>query len=99
MENIGTLPSGVRELFRANGVDPEGFLFAVTGDMNAEGDFASAWLAFDQKGIYVATGAEELIPVGKTAKKKAHALTTRWRLDSLVTYPMEDFDSLIGVAN
>ena len=94
MENIGTLPSGVRELFRANGVDPEGFLFAVTGDMNAEGDFASAWLAFDQKGLYVATGAEELIPVGKKEKKRAHALTTRWRLDSLVTYPMEDFDSL-----
>ncbi|MBR6772916.1 MAG: ATP-binding cassette domain-containing protein [Clostridia bacterium] len=104
MENIGTLPSGVKELFRANGVDPTGFLFAVTGDMDPEGNFASSWLAFDAKGLYVAFGAEELIPVSKDKKseeeskeypaKGAKALTTRWRLDGIVTYPIDEFEKI-----
>ncbi len=102
MEKIGTLAPGILELFRSNGVDPDGFLFTVTGDMDARGNFADAWLAIDSKGLYVATGLEELIPVGKVKKadgedrpnKGAKALTARWRLDSLVTYPIDEFESL-----
>ena len=98
MKEIGTLPAGVLELFRAQGVNTDGFLYAVTGDMDSDGNFADAWLAFDEKGIYVATGAEELIAVREKADRRERgrkkALTPRWRLDSLVTWSADGFDKL-----
>ncbi len=98
MKEIGTLPAGVLELFRAQGVNTDGFLYAVTGDMDSEGNFADAWLAFDEKGIYVAAGAEELVGVREKTDRKERsrkkALTPRWRLDSLVTWPADEFDKL-----
>ena len=85
----GCLPQPVLELFAKNGVATDGFLYAVTGDMDNDGAYTVCWIAFDKQGLYIATGAEKVIRT-----KKKHRLETQYRLDTLRTIPFGELDRL-----
>lgn len=85
----GALPPEVLALMQAQGIDTSGFLYAVTGDMNDEGEYMSAWIAFDKKGLYIATGEERIVPV-----KGSRRLKVEYRLNTLQTHPRDSIGNL-----
>ncbi|MDR1927312.1 MAG: hypothetical protein LBQ33_01565, partial [Oscillospiraceae bacterium] len=86
----GRFPHEVDTLLQAQGLATEGFLFCAAGDMDQEGNYCQAWLSFDRKGLYLATG-EEHIERKKFAKKP---FSRSYTLRELRCFPLEEFDSL-----
>jgi len=99
----GSLPQEVLGLLESQGLATQGFLLCVTGDMDNEGNYCAAWLAFDRQGLYLAFG-EEKLQKGEKGKlgrlgrllqpTKQKMPKETYRLDSLVTIPMEDIEKL-----
>lgn len=86
-QQSGKLPSEVLKLMETNGIQTDGFLYAVTGDMDADGAYTSCWMAFDRMGLYLAFGEEQLV-------KGKRRLDVRYRLDALKTIPAAEIDRL-----
>ncbi|MCL2195866.1 MAG: ABC transporter ATP-binding protein/permease [Oscillospiraceae bacterium] len=86
----GKFPPGVIELLRAQQLHCDGFICCAHGDMNNDGLYCNAWLAFDEQGLYLAFGQEQEVP-GKRRKKH---LELAYTLDKLETYPAADITSL-----
>jgi len=83
------LPEEVLQLMRNQGLSTEELILGVTGDMDNDGNYCSAWMSFDKKGLYIAFG-EEIIK-NKKKKKKPEFL---YRLDMLETIPTHDIETL-----
>ena len=62
-QHSGELPNEVKKLMEQQGVGTDGFLYAVTGDMDNDGGYTTCWLAFDREGLYIACGSEEVVKV------------------------------------
>ncbi|MDR1464600.1 MAG: ATP-binding cassette domain-containing protein [Oscillospiraceae bacterium] len=82
----GSLPGEVLALLEAQGLTTVDFLLGITGDMDGEGCFRSAWLAFDAKGLYLAFGTEALRRKKQRGKSRTAAVYT---LEELQTIPLE----------
>ena len=83
------LPEEVLQLMQKQGLSTEELILGVTGDMDNDGNYCSAWMSFDKKGLYIAFG-EEIIK-NKKKKKKPEFF---YRLDRLETIPACDIESL-----
>lgn len=88
-QHSGELPNEVKKLMEQQGVGTDGFLYAVTGDMDNDGGYTTCWLAFDREGLYIACGSEEVVKV-----KGKRRLSVRYHLDELRTIPAADIDKL-----
>ncbi len=82
-------PSLCAKLHEA-GLDTRNLKYNVSGDMDSEQCFRDAWLFFDEKGLYIATGEEKLEKV----KKNHTPVEPSYTLDSVRSIPLEDVDSL-----
>jgi len=90
----GRLPQEVLTLLEGQGLDTKDFVLGVAGDMDNDGNYCAAWLAFDEKGLYIAFGDEETKRKrqwNKLGKKKPE---TTYKLDKLHTIPLEDIEKL-----
>jgi len=90
----GRLPQEVLALLEKQGLATGDFVLGVTGDMDNDGNYRAAWLAFDEKGLYIAFGEEKTEikhKFGKLGKKKPE---TTYTLDLLQTIPLEDIEKL-----
>ncbi|MDR1630163.1 MAG: ABC transporter ATP-binding protein/permease [Oscillospiraceae bacterium] len=85
----GRLPKEVLALLEQEGLRTDTLLAAVTGDMDNTGEFCARWAAFDEQGLYFATGSETVV-----SKKGSKKLKTDYRLHSLETVPIGDYDEL-----
>ena len=88
------LPQEVLTLLEGQGLNTKDFVLGVTGDMDNDGNYCAAWLAFDEKGLYVAFGVEETTftrKFGKIGKKKPKVT---YKLSSLQTIPLEDIEKI-----
>lgn len=83
-------PKEVIELLRKEGLSADEFEFCVVGDMDSEGLFCTAWIALDSKGLYIATGTQEV----KKSRIKKKKLQTDYTLNALQCIPKEDFEKL-----
>lgn len=88
----GRLPPEVLTLLEGQGLDTKEFLLGISGDMDNEGNYCAAWLAFDTRGLYIAFGTEETEHKRKLTKKKPPKTT--YTLTSLQTIPLEDIEDL-----
>ena len=86
----GKFPPGVIDLLQAQQLNCDSFIRCAQGDMNNEGLYCNAWLAFDEQGLYLAFGQEETVP-GKRKKKNLEA---KYTLDKLETIPTRDITKL-----
>lgn len=82
-------PREVLCLLEKEGLRTEHFLFGTEGDMDNEGRFCSSWLAFDEKGLYVAFGSAQ---IGR--KKGNKRLETAYSLTSLQSIPFTEIEEL-----
>ena len=89
----GRLPQEVLTLLEGQGLATKDFVLGVTGDMDNEGNYRAAWLAFDGKGLYIAFGEERTESRRKHPWEKKKPETT-YRLDRLQTIPLEDIEKL-----
>ena len=90
----GRLPQEVLTLLEGQGLATGDFILGVTGDMDNGGNYRTAWLAFDEKGLYIAFGEEKTEikqKFGKIGKKKPE---TTYTLDCLQTIPLGDIEKL-----
>ncbi|MCL1951296.1 MAG: ABC transporter transmembrane domain-containing protein [Oscillospiraceae bacterium] len=90
----GRLPEEVLTLLEGQGLATGELLLGLTGDMDNEGNYCTAWLAFDEKGLYIAFGEEKTElkrKFGKLGKKKPE---TTYTLGSLQTIPLGDIEKL-----
>lgn len=84
-----SFPQQVLALLEQEGLSTDSFLSSVVGDMDNEANFCSLWLAFDEKGLYFATGSETV-----KKKKGAKKLKTDYKLHKLETIPIKDYEKL-----
>ncbi len=89
MRAYSGVPEGLAPLLQKEGLDTKDILCCVSGDMDRDGDFCSAWVFFDDKGLYIATGTESV-----KKKKGAKRLETKYTLRTLESVPLGDIDSL-----
>ncbi|MBR2868844.1 MAG: ABC transporter ATP-binding protein [Clostridia bacterium] len=71
------------------GLCTENLIFCCTGDMDNDACYRSAWLSFDEKGLYIAYGTEELMKI----KGKKH-IEPKYTVEEIVAIPIEDIDKL-----
>ncbi|MDR0531445.1 MAG: ABC transporter ATP-binding protein/permease [Oscillospiraceae bacterium] len=81
------LPAEVLALLGAQGLDVDGLILSAVGDMDNEGNYCAAWMAFDRQGFYLAFGE-----VSRKKRKRAPAL--EYRLDTLQSIPAQEIDEL-----
>ncbi|MCL2531092.1 MAG: ABC transporter ATP-binding protein/permease [Oscillospiraceae bacterium] len=86
----GKFPPGVIDLLQAQQLRCDGFICCAQGDMNNEGLFCNAWIAFDEQGLYLAFGQEETV-LGKRRKKQKEL---KYTLDKLETIPAGNITKL-----
>lgn len=82
-------PLLLEELEKA-GLSTKNLIFCCSGDMDNEACYCSAWLSFDEKGLYLALGEEEAIK----PKKGKHKPEPKFIVNEIRSIPLEDIDSL-----
>jgi len=90
----GRLPQEVLTLLEGQGLVTKDFVLGVTGDMDNEGNYCTAWLAFDEKGLYIAFGQEEIKLKRQWKKFGKKKPETTYTLEKLHTIPLEDIEKL-----
>ncbi len=83
------LPKEVLALLEKEKLNTGSFISVAIGDMDNNGCFTNQWLAFDEKGLYIATGKETLRK--KFPKKKTF---TEYSLTQLETIPIGEYEKL-----
>ncbi len=78
----------LRELENA-GLSTEKLIFCCSGDMDNDACYRNAWLSFDEKGLYIAYGTEEMTKI----KGKKH-VEPKFTVDEIISIPLGDIDSL-----
>ncbi len=86
----GKFQKPVLEKLEQAGLSTKNLIFCCTGDMDNEACYCSAWLSFDEKGLYIAFGDEELV---KT-KRKSHRPEPKITVNEIQSIPIEDLDRL-----
>ncbi|MCL2300171.1 MAG: ABC transporter transmembrane domain-containing protein [Firmicutes bacterium] len=90
----GRLPPEVLTLLEKQGLATEEFILGVTGDMDNEGNYRAAWLAFDEKGLYIAFGEERTEFKRKLREFGKKKPETTYTLGQLQTIPLGDIEKL-----
>jgi len=57
----GKFPKPLLKVLENAGLSTENLIYCCTGDMDNEACYCSAWLSFDEKGLYIALGDEEIV--------------------------------------
>ena len=89
MRAFSGVPEGLAPLLQKEGLDTKNIRCCVLGDMDRDGDFCAAWVFFDDKGLYIATGTESVKKI-----KGAKRLETKYALRTLESIPIGDIDRL-----
>ena len=82
-------PALLEELNKA-GLNTDSLLYCITGDMDAEQCYSSCWVSFDEKGLYLAFGTEELAKAGKHHTPVTPVFTVK----EIRSIPIDEIDSL-----
>lgn len=86
----GKFPKPLLRALEDAGLATKDLIYCCTGDMDNEACYCSAWLSFDEKGLYIAFGDEEIV---KT-KRKSRRPEPKFTVSEIQSIPMEDMDSL-----
>lgn len=86
----GKLPEPVCRKLNEKGLSTDGLIFSCTGDMNRDACYCEAWIFFDEKGLYIATGREKIV---KTKRGHKH-LEPEITIEEITSIPVEDIDCL-----
>lgn len=86
----GKFPKPLLEKLEQAGLSTKNLIFCCTGDMDNEACYCSAWLSFDEKGVYIALGEEEIIK----SKRKNRRIEPKFTVNEIQSIPIEDIDSL-----
>ncbi len=86
----GKFPRPLLEVLEKAGLATEKLIFCCTGDMDNEACYCSAWISFDEKGLYIALGEEEIVK----SKRKSRRIEPKFTVNEIQSIPIEDIDSL-----
>ncbi len=86
----GKFPKPLLRALEDAGLSTEKLIYTCTGDMDNEACYCSAWLSFDDKGLYIALGEEEII----TKKRKRHIPEPKYTVSQIQSIPLEDIEAL-----
>ena len=93
-KNKHKFPEPLLKKLEEAGLDTKNLIFCCTGDMDNDACYRSAWLSFDEKGLYVAYGTEKLVKAKHQAtrlnKSLQFPLTTSIRLKPSDTFQQAD---------
>lgn len=85
------LPPFVCDSLEKAGLSVKDAVFCCAGDMDNSQCYCDSWVFFDPKGLYVIFGEEEH---PEPRKLKKHKALPRYRVNTVVSIPAEDIDSL-----
>ncbi len=88
----GKFPKPLLEKLEQAGLSTKNLIFCCTGDMDNEACYCSAWLSFDEKGLYIALGEEELIK--KKRKNKKEKPEPKFTVNEIQSIPLDEVESL-----
>lgn len=88
----GKFPKPLMLALDKAGLDTQNLIYCCTGDMDNEACYCSAWLSFDEKGLYIACGEEEEIK--EKRKGKRERLEPKYIINTIQSIPLGDIDSL-----
>ncbi|MCL1885041.1 MAG: ABC transporter ATP-binding protein/permease [Defluviitaleaceae bacterium] len=83
------VPEYMYTAFAANGVDPNGLVFAIHTDMTLDGDFSDAYVGLDSTNLYILYGVERVV---KT--QDARRLVAQYDTHEVVTIPLAELGEL-----
>lgn len=86
----GKFPKPLLEKLEQAGLSTKNLIFCCTGDMDDEACYCSAWLSFDEKGVYIALGEEEIVK----SRRKSRRIEPKFTVNEIQSIPIEDIDSL-----
>lgn len=86
----GKFPKALLAELERAGLSTENLIFCCTGDMDNEACYCSAWLSFDEKGLYIALGEEEIVK----SKRKNCRIEPKFTVNEIQSIPIDDVDSL-----
>ncbi len=86
----GKFPKPLLAELEKAGLSTENLIFSCTGDMDNEACYCSAWLSFDEKGLYIALGEEEIVK----SKRKNRRIEPKFTVNEIQSIPIDDIDSL-----
>lgn len=86
----GKFPKPLLRVLEEAGLSTENLIYCCTGDMDNEACYCSAWLSFDEKGLYIALGDEEIVK----SKRKNHRPDPKYTVSEIQSIPLEDAESL-----
>ncbi len=86
----GKFPKHLLAALEKAGLSTKNLIYTCIGDMDNEACYCSAWLSFDEKGLYIALGDEE-IAKPKNKKKRPEPVIT---INEIQSIPIGDIDSL-----
>lgn len=72
------------------GLNTDKLIWCCTGDMNNDALFCDAWLSFDNKGLYIATGSEAI----NRSRSKRKGLEPEVTINDIRSIPIDEIDSL-----
>lgn len=87
----GKFPKPLLDALEGAGLATQNLIFCCTGDMDNEACYCSAWLCFDEKGLYIALGSEE---TEKNKRHKKERPEPKFVINEIQSIPVEDIDSL-----
>lgn len=88
----GKFPKPLMLTLDKAGLDTKNLVYCCTGDMDNEACYCSAWLCFDSKGLYIASGDEEEIKTKRKGKRERPE--PKYTVNQIQSIPLEDIDSL-----
>ena len=89
-EEKGKFDKALLDELNKAGLNTDGLVFCCSGDMDNDGNFCDSLLCFDEKGLYIADGTQEVIK-SKNRRKK---LETKYTVKQIKSFPMDDIGSL-----
>ena len=88
-KNKHKFPEPLLKKLEEAGLCTESLIFCCTGDMDNDACYRSAWISFDEKGLYIAYGTEELTKI-----KGKKYVEPKYTVEEIVAIPIEDVDKL-----
>ena len=86
----GRFPKPLLDALEKAKLSTKNLIFCCTGDMDNEACYCSAWLSFDEKGLYIALGEEEIVK----SKRKSRRMEPKYTVNEIQSIPLDEVDSL-----
>ncbi|MCQ2481660.1 MAG: ABC transporter ATP-binding protein/permease [Clostridia bacterium] len=76
------------------GLSTHNLIYSCRGDMDEQACYKDTFIFFDEKGLYIAKGTEELVKTKKWFNKKHHPLEPAFTIEEIRAIPVDDIDEL-----